>query len=138
MICARCDGDTRVIDSRPHEDDPGVVRRRRECVSCGHRFFTQEGTINIAGMRAKRRRAQAAYLARLDPAVKAARIASSNLLRDAKIEAAETGKPIAEVMRAWCVQPTARRGPLRNAPPPTPTPRANEGSKTTPKLETTR
>ncbi|APX84587.1 hypothetical protein BV511_07605 [Methylorubrum extorquens] len=107
MICARCDGDTRVIDSRPHEDDPGVVRRRRECVSCGHRFFTQEGTINIAGMRAKRRRAQAAYLARLNPTVKAARVAASNLRRDAKIEAEETGRPLVDVLRAWGAAPIA-------------------------------
>lgn len=105
MICPKCSADTRVIDSRPHEDDPGVIRRRRECVSCGHRFVTQEGTINIAGMRAKRRRAQAAYLLRLDPAVKAARIARSNLRRDAKIEAEETGRPLPDVMRAWNVPP---------------------------------
>jgi len=103
VICPKCSSNTCVIDSRPHEDDPGVIRRRRECVACGLRFFTQEGTINIAGMPAKRRRAQAAYLARLDPAVKAARIARSNLRRDAKIEV--TGRPLPDVMRAWNVPP---------------------------------
>ncbi|MBB2965138.1 hypothetical protein [Methylobacterium sp. R2-1] len=107
MICPKCSSDTRVIDSRPHEDDSGVIRRRRECVACGHRFVTQEGTINIAGMRAKRRRAQAAYLARLDPAVKAARVAASNLRRDAKTEAGETGRPLVEVLRAWNLPPAA-------------------------------
>jgi transcriptional repressor NrdR len=108
MICPKCSADTRVIDSRPHEDDPGVIRRRRECVSCRHRFFTQEGTINIAGMRAKRRRAQAVYLSRLDPEVKAARIAASNLRRDAKFEAAETGRPLADVLAAWGVAAPSR------------------------------
>ncbi|BDL40946.1 hypothetical protein [Methylorubrum sp. GM97] len=137
MICARCAGDTRVIDSRPHEDDPGVIRRRRECVACGHRFFTQEGTINIAGMRAKRRRAQAAYLARLDPAVKAARVAASNLRRDAKIEAEETGRPLANVMRDWSIEPATRRRPLKHTSPPFPIPRANERSVTTPNQKTT-
>jgi len=138
MICPKCSADTRVIDSRSHEDDAGVIRRRRECVACGNRFFTQEGTVNIAGMRAKRRRAQAAYLARLDPAVKAARVAASNLRRDAKIEAAESGRPLGDVMRAWDIKSTAGRRPLKQTPPPSPTPRANEGSATTAKLETTR
>lgn len=131
MICARCGGDTRVIDSRPHEDDPSVVWRRRECVVCGNRFVTQEGTINIAGMRAKRRLSQAAYLARLDPAVKAARAARGNLLREVKIEAAESGRPVAEVMRAWDIKPAARAKPA-SRPRRRPTPRCNEGSATTP------
>lgn len=131
MICPKCRSDTRVIDSRPHEDDPGVVWRRRECVACGNRFVTQEGTINIAGMRAKRRLSQAAYLARLDPAVKAARAARGNLQRDAKIEAEATGRPLAEVMRAWDIKPAARAKPA-SRPRRRPTPRCNEGSATTP------
>lgn len=42
MHCPTCrDEDTRVVDSRLAEE--GVaIRRRRECVSCGHRFTTFE------------------------------------------------------------------------------------------------
>ena len=35
MNCPKCDGDTKVIDSRN-------VRRRRECLVCEHRFTTVE------------------------------------------------------------------------------------------------
>lgn len=42
MNCPKCNTDTRVIDSRPHESG---WRRRRACmaqVSCGFRFTTYE------------------------------------------------------------------------------------------------
>jgi transcriptional repressor NrdR len=40
VICPTCrNGDTRVVDSR---DDESVVRRRRECLTCKHRFTTYE------------------------------------------------------------------------------------------------
>jgi hypothetical protein len=38
--CSSCNEPTRVIDSRPRDD--GAIRRRRECVACGHRFTTEE------------------------------------------------------------------------------------------------
>lgn len=39
MICSKCGGDTKVIDSRKN----GVtVVRRRYCARCGKTFFTQE------------------------------------------------------------------------------------------------
>jgi transcriptional repressor NrdR len=42
MICPYCDGfQTKVLDSRPVEDGK-VIRRRRECESCGGRFTTYE------------------------------------------------------------------------------------------------
>jgi transcriptional repressor NrdR len=42
MHCPFCEGDdTRVIDSRP-ADGGNAIRRRRECVECGHRFTTYE------------------------------------------------------------------------------------------------
>lgn len=42
MICPYCgDGNTRVVDSREHEQTPRV-RRRRECVTCDKRFTTYE------------------------------------------------------------------------------------------------
>jgi len=40
LICPSCrKSETRVVDSR---DDESVVRRRRECLSCKHRFTTYE------------------------------------------------------------------------------------------------
>lgn len=42
MRCPLCDADdTRVVDSRPSEGG-SAIRRRRECMRCGHRFTTYE------------------------------------------------------------------------------------------------
>jgi len=42
MRCPFCnDEDTKVIDSRP-ADEQNAIRRRRECISCGKRFTTYE------------------------------------------------------------------------------------------------
>ena len=42
MNCPFCrQADSRVVDSRPI-DDGSSIRRRRECVTCGRRFTTQE------------------------------------------------------------------------------------------------
>ena len=42
MLCPYCvQGETRVIDSREHEQTPSV-RRRRECTQCDKRFTTYE------------------------------------------------------------------------------------------------
>ena len=42
MRCPFCNSeDTKVIDSRP-ADEQNAIRRRRECVSCGKRFTTYE------------------------------------------------------------------------------------------------
>lgn len=44
MQCPKCKNiDTRVTDSRLAEQDK-VIRRRRECTKCGHRFTTFERT----------------------------------------------------------------------------------------------
>ena len=45
MNCPLCKGETDVIDSRPTKN---MIRRRRKCQSCGHRFSTVEtmGTPN--------------------------------------------------------------------------------------------
>lgn len=39
MTCPVCGGDTMVFNSRPR---PETVYRRRECLTCGHRFTTFE------------------------------------------------------------------------------------------------
>ncbi len=42
MRCPSCNhSESKVIDSRP-SDDGGSIRRRRECLACGHRFTTYE------------------------------------------------------------------------------------------------
>lgn len=42
MRCPKCGSNQdKVIDSRPWKDG-AVIRRRRECLSCGHRFTTYE------------------------------------------------------------------------------------------------
>ena len=42
MRCPNCGaGDTRVIETRTADEDR-IVRRRRECISCGSRFTTYE------------------------------------------------------------------------------------------------
>lgn len=40
MQCPKCGGDTKVIDSRQTQWD--IIRRRRQCLSCEHRFNTAE------------------------------------------------------------------------------------------------
>ncbi len=45
MRCPRCTcEDDKVVDSRSTKEGAGV-RRRRECLNCGHRFTTYEGII---------------------------------------------------------------------------------------------
>lgn len=39
MDCPYCEGDSRVVDSRP---DASGIRRRRQCKECGRRFTTHE------------------------------------------------------------------------------------------------
>jgi len=39
MRCEKCKAETVVKDSRPKDNS---IRRRRECLRCGHRFFTME------------------------------------------------------------------------------------------------
>ena len=42
MICPNCgDNDSKVLETRDSEDG-SVIRRRRECISCGQRFTTFE------------------------------------------------------------------------------------------------
>ena len=41
MKCTRCEGKTKVVDSRPMLEDQ-IIYRRRECTSCGKRVTTYE------------------------------------------------------------------------------------------------
>ena len=54
MKCRFCGGtESKVIDSRPTEDD-SAIRRRRECLNCGKRFTTYEKIEEIPVMVVKR------------------------------------------------------------------------------------
>lgn len=45
MRCPLCQSDdTKVVDSRPSSTE-SAIRRRRECVRCGHRFTTYERPV---------------------------------------------------------------------------------------------
>ena len=49
MKCPFCNAeDTKVIDSRP-ADDNTAIRRRRQCESCGQRFTTIEQVLKKIG-----------------------------------------------------------------------------------------
>jgi transcriptional repressor NrdR len=41
--CPRCDSPTKTLETRRVPD--GAVRRRRECMNCGHRFTTYERAV---------------------------------------------------------------------------------------------
>ena len=50
MKCPFCNAeDTRVIDSRP-ADENSAIRRRRQCEACGKRFTTFEKTETLPFM----------------------------------------------------------------------------------------
>ncbi len=53
MICPGCGlaNQNQVIDSRPRSG--GGIRRRRECLVCGHRWSTVEIPIDEAAVRAE-------------------------------------------------------------------------------------
>ncbi|MFC7663763.1 NrdR family transcriptional regulator [Methylorubrum suomiense] len=106
MICPKCSAETKVVSSRPHKDNARVIQRRRACEGCGHRFNTQEGLADLVRMRRNETRRATAYFQRLDPAVRKARNARRILLRDARIEAAETGRAVSEILEAWNVPPS--------------------------------
>ncbi|KAB7783458.1 hypothetical protein [Methylorubrum populi] len=141
MICPKCSADTRVIDSRP-EMGGKVIRRRRICVAvgCAHDFDSYESTLNVVARRQREAAGMRAYR-RANPErarEQDRQKAKSRALRvSAEVEAAETGQPLEDVMRAWDIKPAARQRPSARTRR-RPTPRCNEGSATTPKLETTR
>lgn len=107
MICPKCKADTRVVDSRP-EPDGKVIKRRRACEGCGHRFPTFESTLNVVARRQRAAKATAAYRS-ADPdraREQDARRSKARSIRNmARAEAAETGRPLAEILKQWQVSP---------------------------------
>ncbi|MBR0088176.1 MAG: transcriptional repressor NrdR [Lachnospiraceae bacterium] len=61
MRCPYCNSeDTKVIDSRP-ADEQNAIRRRRECASCGKRFTTYERLETFPIMVIKKDESREAY-----------------------------------------------------------------------------
>ena len=61
MKCPFCNAeDTRVIDSRP-ADDNTAIRRRRQCEVCGKRFTTFEKTETLPFMVVKKDESRVPY-----------------------------------------------------------------------------
>ena len=61
MKCPYCNAsDTKVIDSRPAEDN-SAIRRRRQCETCGKRFTTYEKLETMPLMVIKKDRTQELY-----------------------------------------------------------------------------
>ena len=61
MKCPYCNAsDTKVIDSRP-ADDNSSIRRRRQCESCGKRFTTYEKLETMPLMVIKKDRSRETY-----------------------------------------------------------------------------
>ncbi|GJE43496.1 hypothetical protein [Methylobacterium soli] len=108
MICPKCASDTRVVDSRPAEDG-AIIARRRACMTCGHRFGTQESTFDVVAHRARGRRTKAAWLQRTPREVRLGAQrgydATYKVRSAAREEAAATGRPVADVLRQWGASP---------------------------------
>lgn len=111
MACPKCSGETRVVDSRPHRDDARVIQRRRSCDACGHRFNTQEGTVDIVGTRQAGRERAARYRTIRSPEQHDRLKADWRLRKAAGLEARETGRPIAEILHAWGAPQASHGGP---------------------------
>lgn len=47
MKCPKCKDETKVLEKR-NTPDSEAIRRRRECLICGHRFTTYEKTEEVA------------------------------------------------------------------------------------------
>lgn len=124
MICPKCSADTRVVGTRP-EMDGKVIRRQRICVAvaCGHDFDSYESTFNVVARR-QRQAANTPIYRLVDPERardQDRRKAKGRALRvAAEAEAAETGRPLAEIMRAWDVKPSRRAKPVSRSRRPAP------------------
>lgn len=103
MKCTRCGHpSTSVVDSRPAEAD--TIKRRRECDACGARFNTWETAVNTTALVSQRRAALRAFKARMTPDERAAWNKRNHLRRQAREEAKQTGRKVADIYREWGVE----------------------------------
>ena len=96
MICPKCKSETRVVNSRPHRDDATVIQRRRWCDDCGHKFNTQEATVDIVA----RRRLMRASRAKWRAAKRQAESHERQIRKFVAGEVAASGRPRAVVRQA--------------------------------------
>lgn len=118
MICPKCSADTKVKDSRP-EAEGRMIRRRRECEGCGHKFNTYESTLNVVSRWAADRQAAVSryhrWAEKTSPEERAARWKRKRLRASARVEAQQTGRDVEEILRDWGL-------PAANARPASPNP----------------
>lgn len=106
MRCA-CGGLTICLESRMMDrEDAHVRRRRRRCHRCGAIFHTFESTVDPAKF--LRLRASAAAFERrrraaLTPEQRAEESKRNRLRAEARVEARESGEPVAAVYERWGV-----------------------------------
>ncbi len=101
MKC-RCGGDTFVVDSRASELN--TIRRRRQCETCGTRVTTWESTIKPTVVLKHRdtlaRRGRRFWNSKTIEERR--EIKKRERAREAaRAEAAETGRPVADIYQEW-------------------------------------
>lgn len=101
MICPKCSADTKVVNSRPHADDPTVIQRRRHCLGCDRRFNTFEGTQDIVRRRSLKIERQTRYRERLAEEERSRRAKRDNIRAAARAEAAAAEQPVEEILSRW-------------------------------------
>lgn len=50
MICPRCSGKLKVVDTRNIKKDNSIIRRKR-CLNCGTLYYTKEKEVDYASIR---------------------------------------------------------------------------------------
>lgn len=114
MICPKCSAETTVVECRKYANGAtSGLRRRRECVECGHRFTSLETLVVLGRAKsqkprqlteeaaARKRARQAVQRAQRTPEERKAIAQRDRLRKMARLEAAETGRPIDEILAAW-------------------------------------
>ena len=101
MNCPTCGKDTKVVDSRPQDDN--VIRRRRVC-DAGHRFNTWETSENLLRLRDNKRKALRAHRARRSREEIIAQNKRDHTRRLAREEARATGVDVNVLYRKYGVE----------------------------------
>ncbi len=50
MICPKCNGKLKVVDTRNIKKDNSIIRRKR-CLSCGALYYTKEKEVEYSSIR---------------------------------------------------------------------------------------
>jgi transcriptional regulator NrdR family protein len=96
------------VSSRPHADGAAIIVRRRHCMTCPHRFNTQESTLDVVKIRVARRARQAKWKDGLGETYRERdrdQKRRQKHVTAARAEASETGRPLPEILKAWGIAP---------------------------------